>query len=287
MVRDIEKKKSVSLRFVRFPVYFFMMLLLLGLPGAVSGSPQGLAVIEVDSAITGISANHRKAITELISFYIEEVSKDLSDRFGLMPARNLKIRLLSTKSYQGEVNGPAWSSALYKNGSIYIHWTSDLLGSPAKLKRILQHEYVHAVVGQASDHSCPAWFDEGLALYVEGRLRREWENIIINWAESKKPMPLSALDRGFVGLPKAAARVAYAQSYLAVQELLDNFGDKALGNYINKLSSSNGSEAFHHAFGMSDNQFAIDLLAPSFQRISSKSGSARFNIPEQIEKQKE
>ncbi|RKX25252.1 MAG: hypothetical protein DRP45_06400 [Candidatus Zixiibacteriota bacterium] len=115
--------------------------------------------------------------------------------------------------------------------------------SPAKfninksLEELLAHEYAHLALAHRVGHRHrPRWFDEGLAVLVS----REW-----SWA-SNLTMSLSAVVGQFVPLEEiemvnrfgaGKARLAYAESYLAVQYFFDEYGIKAVNLFVDSIAA--------------------------------------------------
>ena len=82
----------------------------------------------------------------------------------------------------------------------------------------------------------PAWLEEGLALYFEGR-DRAWSREILN-ANGVDLIPLHALHESFLGLPAGHARVAYAESYSAACVLIDRYGLKQVRRLLALLAET-------------------------------------------------
>ncbi len=104
------------------------------------------------------------------------------------------------------------------------------------LRELLSHEYAHlALAHRTSLHSPPRWFDEGFAMVVS----MEW-----SWTENLA-MNLAAVTGDFVSLReidrvnrfgRAKARLAYAESYLAVKYLFDTYGTEAVNLFLDEIA---------------------------------------------------
>lgn len=124
--------------------------------------------------------------------------------------------LYTDQQFRDITRSPAWTKALF-DGKIHLP-----IGSPIEneslLKKVVHHEYTHALVHQLSRGKAPTRLNEGLALYFEegGRLDRE-----------RLPPPLLPLERlhgTFMAYDEPTARQAYAQSRSATAYLIDRCG---------------------------------------------------------------
>ena len=108
------------------------------------------------------------------------------------------------------------------------------LGRP--LRELLSHEYSHlALAHRTGLHRAPRWFDEGLAMVVS----MEW-----SWADNLI-MNLAVVTGQFIALPEidqvnrfteSRARLAYSESYLAVQYLFDTYGIEGVNIFLDEIA---------------------------------------------------
>jgi hypothetical protein len=111
---------------------------------------------------------------------------------------------------------------------------------------VLDHEVVHAIVAATAGPTVPAWLNEGLATALEPGG--------VAWAESFNAPPATrafpTVARGFRALMPPEARLAYAQSTRAVQQLLDRHGPDRVGALLRAMGEGLPlASAFHEAFG--------------------------------------
>ncbi len=134
---------------------------------------------------------------------------------------------------------PDWGAAVAipERQSIAVK-SPDKFNVGKSLAELLAHEYAHLVVAERSGfYSVPRWFDEGVAMLVS----TEW-----SWSDNLA-MGKAAVLGQFVPLRKIRqvnrfsqnqARVAYAQSYLAVKYMLDEYGSGALNMFLDEIAHS-------------------------------------------------
>ncbi len=128
------------------------------------------------------------------------------------------------------------------------------------LNELLAHEFAHlAVAEKAGYKAVPRWFDEGLAMYVS----MEWswsDNLAMSRAAVfGQYLPLNEIDRvNSFGASKA--HVAYAQSYLAVEYLFDQYGPEAVRDFLDGIADGLGPDrALRVAIGRNLERFESEL----------------------------
>jgi hypothetical protein len=133
------------------------------------------------------------------------------------------------------------------------------LGKP--LPELLAHEYAHLVVGHRTGfYFAPRWFDEGLAMLVS----TEW-----SWSDNLA-MSKTAVFGDFIPLRniekvnrfnQSQAQVAYAQSYLAVKYLFDEYGVDAVNLFLDEIAANSSlDKALTAATGSNYREFEEEYL---------------------------
>jgi hypothetical protein len=118
----------------------------------------------------------------------------------------------------------------------------------AELERVLGHEFTHALVRSLAPRGIPVWLDEGLAVQFEGSsIAPKQEQV----RRAGARVPLARLERSFAGLSTADAVLAYAESAVAVQMMLDEAGPSAIVNLLIEVAAGTPfSEAFERQMGL-------------------------------------
>jgi hypothetical protein len=82
---------------------------------------------------------------------------------------------------------------------------------------VLTHELTHAMLKSVAPRNLPAWLNEGLAMYCEGR-----DSALSgrHLAKARLFVPLAALRTSFARLNAAEAVIAYEESAFATGALL-------------------------------------------------------------------
>jgi len=127
--------------------------------------------------------------------------------------------LYTNKQFQDVTRAPAWAGGEF-DGRIRLA-VGGAMRTPAALDRVVRHELVHAVIEHAAPRNVPAWVNEGLASVLESG-DRTWVNQVLN--RTSEIFPLEDLADGFGQLNGGDALVAYAESAVAAQILIERLG---------------------------------------------------------------
>jgi tetratricopeptide (TPR) repeat protein len=139
------------------------------------------------------------------------------------PEQVITVVLYTQQQFRDITRSPDWAAAVY-DGRIRVPMRG-ALQRPEELERVLAHEFTHALVRGIAPRGVPTWLNEGLAVVFEPEGR--------TWAEAqlaKTPtrLPAATLAGSFAGLSGAKARIAYAQSAVAVDKLIELSGTAAV-----------------------------------------------------------
>jgi len=148
----------------------------------------------------------------------------------------------------------------WTGGVAYTEYSTIAIGiSPTNLdwgKRAIAHELAHLVVHQFTysgyGAQLPTWLDEGLAMYAEGGLTAEMEQVLESAVEQQQLYSLRSLSGTFPAQTQAAY-LAYAQSYSVVKFMLDDMegGKTDVIDLLNSFKQGNGYEdALDRVYGL-------------------------------------
>ena len=158
------------------------------------------------------------------------------------PTETITVVLYTREQFQDITQSPAWAGGAF-DGRIRLP-VQGALKNPREFERVLAHEFTHAVVRSIAPRGVPVWLDEGLAVQFEGG---DLEQKRAQVSAARDLPTLDRLERSFATLPDAAARLAYAQSAVAVDTLLKEAGAPAL---VNLLTDIGNGVPFAEAFGL-------------------------------------
>jgi hypothetical protein len=134
---------------------------------------------------------------------------------GAYPSDPVLVMLYTEKQFRDITRAPEWSGGLY-DGKIRVP-VAGAARSPELFERVLTHELTHAMVTAIAPRGVPSWLHEGLAQSFDGtsvaaarrRLHAHGQRI-----------PLNQLEGGFDNLTTAGAIIAYDESLVAVNAIL-------------------------------------------------------------------
>ena len=197
------------------------------------------------------SENHNALLeNELAQFSIDTLA-EYSRIFSFELQKPVPVAFLPLKTFRNEMHSPEWAAAIFTNGSVYIGVDSHNPKFSENLRRSVRHELVHAYIAEQSAGRCPAWLDEGLAQFLEGKPNPRILRSVQNWAEkTSTALDLQSLENGFLSSDKEAVALAYGQAFLATRALINSSGLNSIRQYLNHLRAGHSdNEALLLAFG--------------------------------------
>ncbi|MCK4761570.1 MAG: hypothetical protein KAW12_05170 [Candidatus Aminicenantes bacterium] len=141
---------------------------------------------------------------------LKEAYRVIGRQIDFYPTGPISIYLYNEKDFFDVTRAPGWAGGLY-DGKIRIPIHGIQGVSRETLKRILFHEYTHALV-HAITPECPLWINEGLAEYFSTEDRRTIGQIL----------PLESIEYRFPSDTRGVL-VAYIESFSAVTYLIERF----------------------------------------------------------------
>jgi tetratricopeptide (TPR) repeat protein len=171
------------------------------------------------------------------------VLRILEDAYGAVgralsyyPDREVAVILYSNQQFQDVTDAPGWSGGIY-DGKIRIP-IGGIENETPGLRRLLFHEYTHAVVRAITPRRVPTWLNEGLAQYFEGReVGPRQQEMLRQLIQAGKVPSLSELEGSFLGLNGPQATYAYLLSLSAVRHIVDRYGMYRAKMMLEELSS--------------------------------------------------
>jgi len=174
---------------------------------------------------------------------LEEAYFTVGSKFEYYPADRTPVVLYTQQDFHNITQTPGWAGAAF-DGRIKLP-VRGLQADDSQLPRVIRHEYAHSLITPLSSGRAPLWLNEGLAVWAEET--EEGERLA--WAEQKiagqELFTLAQLNGSFMQLPAARAEVAYAQSYLAVRALIDQYGARKIPALLTNVGKNRTlSDAF-------------------------------------------
>lgn len=190
---------------------------------------------------------------------LEEAYRDLGQAMSYYPQQPITVILYTDRQFQDVTRSASWSKGIY-DGKIRVP-VGGAEQNPDLLKKVLFHEYSHAVVhGLSRGAAVPTWLNEGVAVYFESEGQSLREQILYRQIRSGTLLiPLSSLHGSFMNLSDDQASLAYAESYAAVKTLADRYGLYRIRQLLKDLGRwKDFSAAFSDQFMISYETFQSD-----------------------------
>jgi tetratricopeptide (TPR) repeat protein len=195
-----------------------------------------------------------QALAERAADHLEQALSLVEHTLRAAPEGELVVELDTDEPVAGTVRAPDWSEATY-SGRIRVP-AEGALRTPVLFERLLAHEVAHAMISSLVPRGIPAWLHEGLAQHFAGDDSAAARRRI---AAAGRTIPMARLEDGFVALDGADAQLAYDQSLLAVQPLLQR-NDFGWGAFFSALESASSVGEVLARFGFTYAQLEASFL---------------------------
>ncbi|MCP5050420.1 MAG: hypothetical protein GY940_24870 [bacterium] len=185
------------------------------------------------------------AARSLVIEHLEDAYREIGRRLDFYPSHPISVILYNERGFFDVTRSPGWAGALF-DGKIRLP-IHGFEGHESELKRILFHEYTHALISlMTGSNHCPTWVHEGLAEYFSNDHGQKIGQLI----------PLRDLDAAFRTSDERLAYAAYVESYSAVSYLIDRYKLYKVKLFLESLGKGNRLEkAFSEAFYISYDRF--------------------------------
>ena len=182
---------------------------------------------------------------------LEAAYRNVGGALRAYPSHTITVVLYTREQFHDITRSPAWSAGSY-DGQIRIP-VQGALNRRGELERVLTHEFVHALVAALGGRMVPVWLNEGLAsVFEQGGLARASDVLA---SAPSRPL-LRELHNGFGGRTAAAVSVAYAQSAVAVDRMMDLRGAPAIVLLLKDLAKGVPfASAFRHRIALRYDEF--------------------------------
>ena len=190
----------------------------------------------------------------------------IAQTLGSAPTAPITVILYTQQQFHDITGAPEWAGGGF-DGQIRI----PLRGAsqnPPEFDRVLTHELTHAMLKSIAPRNVPAWLNEGLAVYFEGRDMASAQRRL---AAARIFVPLRALRNSFAGLDAMQAAVAYEESAYATHVLLQRIGAPGLAALLHDLDEGQPIEQAVERFGFTFAVFESDLA----RRIGARLATGR------------
>lgn len=173
----------------------------------------------------------QQALGERVSRVLESSYWSIGKTLNSYPGETLTVVLYTNQQFQDITRAPAWAGGGF-DGRIRLP-VGGALRTPAALDRVVRHELVHAMIEYVAPRNVPTWINEGLASVLESP-DRAWARKVL--AQAPAVFALEDLADGFSHLNGASALLAYAESAVAADILVERLGPN-LGVFLQMVGN--------------------------------------------------
>ena len=202
---------------------------------------------------------------EVAPFNIAQVMIDLQDAYLAIgeeleyyPKEDLTVIFYPGNEFYKLMSIPIQVAGLF-DGKIRLPAPAQAV-SPLEFKRVLWHEYTHAIVYELSEGNCPLWLNEGIAQYEESKIKPINTTFFENKLSENSIIPLNDLF-GFganVKIAKVNVALFYQQSYLVTKFIRDAWD---IDDLIYTIEESSTKIDMYKVF-----QKTLKITKPTFNR---------------------
>ncbi len=171
-------------------------------------------------------------IGRLVGQALEDAYRDVGYDLGRhYPPGETAVVVYPKKAFRAVTGSHSWVAALY-DGKIRVPGEGIDAAQAGEVKRVLMHEYTHALIRSIAGGNVPAWLHEGIAQLEEGRTRADAAAAL-----SGKELPaLSDLTGSFINdSDTARVKVRYATAFDFVASLADKRGRTSLAEVLDRM----------------------------------------------------
>jgi tetratricopeptide (TPR) repeat protein len=175
------------------------------------------------------------------------------------PPEPIGVILYSDQQFQDITRAPSWAGAI-NDGRIRIP-IQGLTSVTDELSRALRHELTHSFLQEKTRGHCPAWVQEGVAQWVEGRRVGASARALLTAYNQHSAIPLRDLDVSWMSLSGAGASFAYGWSLAVVETILSTGSMEDISQLLDSLANGSSPEAavraiLHRTYADLDQQTA-------------------------------
>lgn len=202
---------------------------------------------------------------------LEHAYDQVGELLGIWPTHDTRVIVYDPEVFDARyANAFAFRAVGFYDGAIHVRGGTEITHG---LVGTLHHEYTHAAVqSEAGPGLFPAWLNEGLAEYVEGRalghrrLSPGQYRVLIGSLQQGGWIPLASLSSpSLAHLPDGQASLAYLESHALVEYLARRYGSERLRRLCEELTRTRNMEralerSYHKTLAELEEELRAELL---------------------------
>jgi tetratricopeptide (TPR) repeat protein len=207
----------------------------------------------------GFEGGQDEDAARLVLAQLEDAYFFVGAKLGYFPPQHTPVVLYAGEEFHDITQAPGWTGGIY-DGRIKLPVRGLRENSPL-LVRTLRHEFAHVLVTLLTRNHVPVWLSEGVAIWAEEDEDGERLTWALRAVAGQHLLNLVDLEEPFMRLPEHEVSLAYAQSYLAVRSILDDYGTDSLRRLLAALGEGTSIDAaFESVLATQLGRFEADLV---------------------------
>lgn len=204
-----------------------------------------------------------------VRIILDQAYSRVGSFYNLFPKEKLTVVLYSEKDYEKALGGkPYWVKASF-DGKIRI----PLFGSKYSkefLRRIIYHEYTHALIRNITKAKAPLWLNEGLATYSESFVSPMDKYFLTEYISKETFVLFNKLPFDYSQIKdQALANIVYKEFFLLASFLIDKYGATTIKDLLEDLGKGkNIINIFEKRLKISYNKFGEKWKKYVFSRLN-------------------
>lgn len=175
-------------------------------------------------------------ILRILEIHFDQISAMLN----YSPPEPIGVILYTGQQFEDITRAPSWVGAI-NDGRIRVP-VQGLTSVNDQLSRVLRHELTHSFLQQKTRGRCPAWLQEGIAQWMEGRRSGASAAGLVATYDQHAAIPLSSLEISWMQLSGTGAAFAYAWSLAAVETILASGNMAQLVQLVDAVTAGGSTE---------------------------------------------
>jgi len=210
---------------------------------------------------------------DLESFDVESLRAHLTDayysvggRLSYYPKHTVVVLVYDPDDFARLRSVPEWVAGLY-DGKIRVPAAkamADEASEDEATKRLIRHEYTHALVSDLANDRCAVWLNEGLAKYMEYHDVDDGmpTPLLKQRLRTGDLIPFDELQGQFIKIEgREKVQLAYEESYRLAAYIIDKYGMWKIHRMLARYAAGDGTEAvLLHELNRSPERFEKDWL---------------------------
>jgi tetratricopeptide (TPR) repeat protein len=164
----------------------------------------------------------------------------IESELNYSPPEPIGVILYTQQGFADITRAPGWVGAL-NDGRIRVP-VQGLTGVDSELSRVLRHELTHSFIQQKTHGRAPAWVQEGLAQWMEGKRSDENAAVLVQVYEAGQAASLSQLEGSWMGLSGDVAQYAYAWSLANVEYIVQTQGMGDMERILDRIAGGSDTQ---------------------------------------------